>query len=65
MYSINYSLVYPFRLPLPPSSQITVYIRASILSGARSHVPDIKLLMKYLLGLQGLLQPAPKPPLSP
>lgn len=44
---------------------ITVYIRASILSAACSHVPDIKLLMKYLLGLQAWLQLALKPPLSP
>lgn len=51
--------------PQTPSSQITVYIRASILIGACTHVPDIKLLMKYLPGLQGLMQPAPKPPLSP
>lgn len=55
----------PSLLSPPPSSQITVYIRASILSVARTHVPDIKLLMKYLPGLQGLLQPAQKPPLSP
>lgn len=60
MYSINYSLLCPSDFLPPPSPQITVYIRASILSGARSHVPDIKLLMKYLLGLQAPLQPAPK-----
>ncbi|AWP02207.1 Hypothetical protein SMAX5B_016428 [Scophthalmus maximus] len=33
-------------------SRITVDIRANILSAVRSHVPHIKLLMKYLLGLQ-------------
>lgn len=46
------SLVFPLCLSLPPSSQITVDIRANILSAVRSHVPHIKLLMKYLLGLQ-------------
>lgn len=57
MWSINYSLV-----PPPPNSfHITVYTRANILSGAHTHVPDIKLLMKYLPDLKGLLQPAPKP----
>lgn len=47
--------------PPPTSFHISVYTLASNLSGAHTHVPDIKLLMKYLPDLKGLLQPAPKP----
>lgn len=47
-------------LLVPPhhSFHITVSTPADILRGAHTHVPDIKLLMKYLPDLKGLLQSA-------
>lgn len=47
-------------LLMPPhhSFHITVSTLAAILRGVYAHVPDIKLLMKYLPDLKGLLQSA-------
>lgn len=65
-FSLNWAFRhYPFctlgaKLPPPPhhSFHITVSIPDGIQRGAHTHVPDIKLLMKYLPDLKGLLQSA-------
>lgn len=65
-YSDNYSSICPFDFFFLLRATRSLSVSgAKILSEVRFHVPHIKLLMKYLLGLQAQQQPSPKPPLSP
>lgn len=52
-------------LPVPRLSPRSLSVSGPVFWMGCAHVPDIKLLMKYLLGRQAPLQPAQKTPLSP